>query len=116
MKIECKGKKNIIINNLFGDNVKNAKYVQPPTQDPNVMKELVDSAAAQKEAQYKQTKEEEAQKLKATASAKVSGAGENKLDGNIPRPEKPVIISKPAETKPENTLDQIEKINNVIPK
>jgi hypothetical protein len=103
------------MNQPFGDNLKNAKYVPPTTQDPIVMKGLVDHAAAQKEAEYKKMKEQEAQKQK-TATSKGIGAGENKLDGKTPRPEDPVIRSKPAETKPETSFDPTEKTNTVNPK
>lgn len=101
-------------NQPFGDNLKNAKTVEPITQDPNVMREFVARETAKKEAEYKQAKALEAQKKKTTASS-INGAGENKLVGNTPRPEDPVLINK-SETKPGVNSNQIENNTTVIPK
>ena len=101
------------LNQPFGNNIQNAKYVSPTTQDPNEMKQFVERATAQKEAEYQ--KEQEA-KQETTTQNSTTGAGENKLVGNTPKPEDPVLINKPTETKSENTMERIEKLNNEIPK
>lgn len=94
----------------FGDNLSKAKYVEPTTTDPAKMKELVNRATAQKEAESKKMK---AETQKQTTNSK--GAGENRLDGKTPRPEEPVLISKPTETKPQ-IGSPIEETNIVQPK
>ena len=101
------------MNQPFGNNIQNAKYVAPTTQDPNEMKQFVERATAQKEAEYQ--KEQEAKKETTTIN-NTAGAGENKLVGNTPKPEDPVLINKPKETKSENTMERIEKLNSEMPK
>lgn len=100
-------------NQPFANNLKDAKYIEPATQDPNVMMQQVAQATAQKEAEYKKTQEQGTNK-KTTSSSSV--AGENKLDAKTPRPEDPVQITKPAVNEAEKNSNPIENPNTVTPK